>query len=65
MRAALLALCLGACGFRIDSGDVGHDAPPFIDDGGGLSEAWRFDTAADLAAPGHERIAMTIEPRDR
>jgi len=63
MRAALLALGLGACGFGIDPGSLGYDAPPFVDDGGGLSEAWTFDTAADLAAPGHERIAMAIEPR--
>jgi hypothetical protein len=60
----MLALCAGGCSFRIDPAGSGEvDAPPFIDDGGGLGEVWSFDTAAELAVSGHERVAMAIEPR--
>lgn len=63
MRGSLaLALGLAACGFQIAS-TVDMDAPGIVDDGGGLAEAWSFDTAAELAAAGHQRVAMAIEPR--
>ncbi len=63
MRGALaLALVLGACGFKLSSNLVEIDASE-IDDGGGLAETWTFDTAAELAAFGHERTGMVIEPR--
>jgi len=64
MRSSLaLVLLLGACGFKLSSATGEIDASDIIDDGGGLAEAWSFDTAAELAAPGHEGFAMVIEPR--
>lgn len=64
MRASLaLVLLLGACGFKLSSATGEIDASDIIDDGGGLAEAWSFDTAAELTTPGHERVAMVIEPR--
>ncbi len=64
MRAPLaLALVLGACGFKISPNIVEIDAPQIVDDGGGLAEAWSFDSAAEFAVAGHERVSMVIEPR--
>ncbi len=62
MRIALLA-ALSACGFQLGPSGVEIDAPPFVDDGGGLSELWMFDTASDFEAVGHDRVAMAIEQR--